>query len=180
MDAPRNYFRLCSSCKKPLAFERPYYRCSVSTCNRPRTELTFCSVSCFDAHVPVVRHRDAWAEEAVAPSRADWEADQAELAASERAASAMSRPAAEPERGERRIVGVAGRPSGSVALQSAGVPRDILIVTSKLKAYIRARSGLNTSDGVMDVLSDIVRELCDAAIQKAAADGRKTVMDRDF
>jgi histone H3/H4 len=63
---------------------------------------------------------------------------------------------------------------------SEGVPRDVLIVASKLKAYIRARSGLNTSDGVIDALSDIVRELCDAAIGKAAADGRKTVMDRDF
>jgi histone H3/H4 len=39
---------------------------------------------------------------------------------------------------------------------------------------------MNTSDGVMDVLSDIVRELCDGAIRKAAQEGRKTVMDRDF
>jgi len=180
MDAPRTHFRLCSSCKKPLPFERPYYRCSVSTCNRPRTELTFCSVSCFDAHVPVVRHRDAWAEEDVAPTRAQWEAEQAEQAASERALAEVSRPPADAARTERRIVGVGARPQGPVALESAGLPRDTLIVASKLKAYVRARSGLNTSDGVMDVLSDIVRELCDAAIQKAASDGRKTVLDRDF
>ena len=179
MDAPRTHFRLCSSCKKPLLFDRPYYRCSVSTCNRARTELTFCSVNCFDAHVPVVRHRDAWAEEALAPSRAEWEAEQAEQAAAERAISTMSRPATE-DRGERRIVGVGTPARGPVPLQSAALPRDTLIVASKLKGYIRARSGMNTSDSAMDVLSDIVRELCDAAIQKAAAEGRKTVLDRDF
>jgi histone H3/H4 len=39
---------------------------------------------------------------------------------------------------------------------------------------------MNTSDGVVEVLSDIVRELCDRAIEQAAKDGRKTVMDRDF
>lgn len=39
---------------------------------------------------------------------------------------------------------------------------------------------MNTSGGVMDVLSDYVRVLCDRAIDNARADGRKTVMDRDF
>jgi histone H3/H4 len=39
---------------------------------------------------------------------------------------------------------------------------------------------MNTSDGVMEALSDIVRELCDAAVQRAAEDGRKTLMARDF
>jgi len=39
---------------------------------------------------------------------------------------------------------------------------------------------MNTSDGVLDVLSDSVRALCDEAIRSAQRDGRKTVMDRDF
>jgi histone H3/H4 len=30
------------------------------------------------------------------------------------------------------------------------------------------------------VLSDQIRKICDAAIQVAQADGRKTVLDRDF
>jgi len=60
------------------------------------------------------------------------------------------------------------------------VPEDVLLVVSKLKAYIRARSGMNTSATVNDVLSDLVRGLCDEAIQQAAADERKTVMGRDF
>jgi len=45
---------------------------------------------------------------------------------------------------------------------------------------VRARSGMNTSDSAIEALSDIVREVADKAIQRAAADGRKTVMDRDF
>ena len=67
-----------------------------------------------------------------------------------------------------------------VALNENDLPRDILIVASQLKQYIRARFGMNTSDGVMTALSDIVRHLYDQAIRNAAADERKTVMDRDF
>ena len=177
METERTYFRLCSSCKRELPFHAPYYTCSVSTCNRKRMGLTFCSVACFEAHVPMIRHREAWAEEQRAPSRDQWLKEQAEEAVEESAAAAPATANAEPRR-DRRIVG-AGAPERSVELQQ-GVPRDVLIVASKLKAYIRARSGMNTSDGAMDVLSDIVRELCDGAIRKAASEGRKTVMDRDF
>lgn len=60
------------------------------------------------------------------------------------------------------------------------IPREALIVVSKLKAYIKNRSGFNTSDAVMDVLSDHLRRLCDLAIDNASVDGRKTVLDRDF
>jgi len=60
------------------------------------------------------------------------------------------------------------------------LPLDVLVVVSKLKAYVKARSGMNTSDGVTDVLSAKLRKLCDAAIEVAQADGRKTVLDRDF
>jgi histone H3/H4 len=57
---------------------------------------------------------------------------------------------------------------------------EVLIVASKLKNYIRAKSGMNTSASVLGVLSDKVRQLCDQAIENARADGRKTVKDRDF
>lgn len=60
------------------------------------------------------------------------------------------------------------------------VPREVLVVVSKLKAYIRARSGFNTSDAVVDVLSDHLRKVCDRAIEQATTEGRKTVLDRDF
>jgi histone H3/H4 len=57
---------------------------------------------------------------------------------------------------------------------------EVLVVASKLKNYIRAKSGMNTSASVLEVLSGKVRQLCDQAIENARADGRKTVKDRDF
>ena len=155
-------FKLCSECKKPIAFSADYYRCSVSTCNRKRTGLFFCSVSCWDAHVPMMRHRDAWAEKVKAPTREEY---LAELAEEEKAAE-MSEEADK----ARRIVG----------LSDDGLPKDVLVVVSKLKAYVKARSGMSTSDGAIDVLSAHLRKLCDQAIRHAGTAGRKTVMDRDF
>jgi hypothetical protein len=162
-----------------LPFEGRYYVCSVSTCNRKRMGLTFCSLPCFEAHVPMARHREAWAEELHAPTRAQWEDDQADAEVDEQAA--VPRAPRAVEQPVRRIVGVAAAPGPTAtALSDRDLPHDVLIVVSKLKAYVRARSGMNTSDSAVEVLSDIVRELCDGAIRKAAADGRKTVLDRDF
>jgi histone H3/H4 len=58
--------------------------------------------------------------------------------------------------------------------------KDILVVVSKLKNYIRSVSGMSTSANVAPKLSDAIRRLCDQAIEKTKLDGRKTVMDRDF
>ena len=57
---------------------------------------------------------------------------------------------------------------------------EVLVVVSKLKNYIRNRAGMNTAGSVAPRLSDIIRNLCDEAVERARADGRKTVMDRDF
>jgi histone H3/H4 len=57
---------------------------------------------------------------------------------------------------------------------------EVLVVASKLKNYIRSKSGMNTSSAVMEALSNKIRQLCDQAIENAKSDGRKTVMDRDF
>jgi histone H3/H4 len=57
---------------------------------------------------------------------------------------------------------------------------EVLVVVSKLKGYIRTKSGMNTSGNVAPALSDIIRGLCDQAIERARKAGRKTVMDRDF
>ncbi|MDR3608300.1 MAG: hypothetical protein P4M08_13095 [Oligoflexia bacterium] len=57
---------------------------------------------------------------------------------------------------------------------------EVLVVASKLKAYIRTKSGMNTSSAVMDAVSRKIRVLCDQAIENAKSEGRKTVMDRDF
>jgi len=64
--------------------------------------------------------------------------------------------------------------------EQSDAPREVLIVVSKLKTYIKTNAGMNTSDGVVDVLSERVRALCDDAIRNARSDGRKTVMARDF
>lgn len=65
-------------------------------------------------------------------------------------------------------------------IDSTTSDKDVLIVVSKLKNYIRATSDMNTSGNVADKLSEIIRSLCQQAINNAKNDGRKTVMDRDF
>src|SRR5438874_1818406 len=90
MTAEPAFWKRCSTCKKALPFESVYWECNVSTCNRPRTALAFCSVPCWDAHVPTLRHRDAWAEERRSPRREEWERQQREEATrSGRAAGRM-------------------------------------------------------------------------------------------
>ena len=79
------------------------------------------------------------------------------------------------ERGRRRIVRT--QPSGAVSRDTSA---EVLIVASRLKEYIRARSGFNTSDRVLSPLSNIVRRLCDEAIRNASREGRMTVLDRDI
>ncbi len=64
--------------------------------------------------------------------------------------------------------------------QETSGEKEVLIVASKLKNYIRTKSGMNTSGTVVDALSEKVRAFCDQAIENAKRDGRKTVMDRDF
>jgi histone H3/H4 len=58
--------------------------------------------------------------------------------------------------------------------------QEVLVVISKLKNYIRDASGMNTAGNVAPKLSDMIRSLCDQAIENARKDGRKTIMDRDF
>ena len=58
--------------------------------------------------------------------------------------------------------------------------KEVLVVASKVKSYIREKSQMNTSAAVMEVLSEKVRALCDQAIENANRDGRKTVKDRDI
>lgn len=148
-------FRVCSTCRTPIAYGAKYFRCSVSTCNQKRTALYFCSVPCWDAHVPDARHRDAWAEEVVAPSGPSPET-----------------PAV------RKIVGAKPAETAAAA-PSAEDDADILVVVSRFKKYVADRSGMNTSAGVMPVLSKHLRALADRAIREAEANGRKTVLDRD-
>lgn len=148
-----NYWRKCSTCKKEIAFNSTYQKCSVSTCRKN----VYCSVTCWDVHNPIMNHKSAWAEEEKAPSK------EASIA--------------EQKREPKRIIVSNSKPSTQ---QNSNYPKDILIVASKLKAYVKERYDMNTSAGVMDKLSDLVRELADQAVSNAKNEGRKTLMDRDF
>lgn len=177
----------CTECKSDIPFGGKHYLCSVSTCKRSKMRLVFCSVVCWDSHLSTVRHREAWAEDAVAPSREVW---QRELAA--QAADAEPRRTEPPPHGAktagpstsvvRRVVGEAS-PQVAASLEgltlSDVTDRDVLIVVSKMKKYIKDRSGFNVSDAIAEGLSDHVRLVCDDAIRNAARDERKTVLERD-
>ncbi|HIG00506.1 MAG TPA: hypothetical protein EYQ66_04245 [Myxococcales bacterium] len=167
-------WKKCSACKKPIDFQVVYYVCNVSTCNRKRTGLQFCDVSCWEVHLPVARHRESWAEERRSPSRAE---------AARQAAAEASGEA--PPRKPRRIIAdkpaarsVTASPRGMSAQSAA--PEEVLIVASRLKEFVRASSGYKTSERVLGPLSDIVREVAEEAIRNARADGRMTVLDRDI
>jgi hypothetical protein len=168
---------LCSACRKEISFGAVHWVCSVSTCNRSRTRLVFCSVPCWDSHVATFNHRDAWAVEARAPSREEHARDErdADEIRSPPSASPSPRPAPAPPFPSGSVTAHAGGP----ALSSSYEHDDVLIVVSKMKKYIRDRSGMNTSDAVAEALGDHVRSACDDAIRNAARDGRKTVLDRD-
>jgi len=166
------YFRQCTTCKKPIAFGASYMQCSVSTCNRSKLAQFFCTLACWDAHLPEARHRDAWAEPMKAPTREAFLREQQEEHDRETRSTARERAVSEEAEKRRRIIGA--------SVSAEELPEDVLVVVSKLKAYVKARSGMNTSDGVVDVLSSKIRKLCDAAIEVAHAEGRKTVLDRDF
>lgn len=176
---PEDTWHPCSACKKPIAYGDTYYTCSVSTCNRARTALHFCTVSCWEVHLPVARHREAWAEEQTAPSRQqaarEAQAKEAKEAKAAKAAKPGTGAGASASRAPRRIV-----PEAKPATPKPGdVPEEVLIVASRLKDYVRAISGFNTSERVLGPLSEIVRRACAEAVQNARAEGRKTILDRD-
>jgi hypothetical protein len=146
-----NTWRPCGSCKEPIVLGAKYYLCGISTCRKS----VYCSLPCFDDHASVFRHKDAWAEERVVKKNSE----QDNITSPSKIATV------------RRVT-----PSNKAETQP-----DVLVVASKLKDYIRSRSGgLSTSASVLERLSDMIRMQCDKAIERALQDGRKTVMERDF
>lgn len=144
----------CSVCKKAIPYSGRWYKCSVSTCNSARLSLVFCSMACWDAHLPTLNHRSGvWATEERAPAPES---------------SVVTVKAGD---AERRLV----RPP-----QTAAEPEEVLIIASRLKEFVRTKSDFNTSADVMEVLSDLVREATIDAIAHARTEGRRTVMARDF
>ncbi|MGF1508803.1 MAG: hypothetical protein ACFB9M_04785 [Myxococcota bacterium] len=152
-------WRKCSTCKSPILTGEIHFVCSVSTCTRRGTDFVFCSVNCWDAHVPMMRHKEAYALEKTSPRELE---------------PAPSQPT-HSEGVRRRTVSTPKTEASSKEELSA----EVLVIASKVKAYIKDRSGLNVSAGVMDALSAHVRALCDASIRQARHAERKTVMERD-
>ncbi len=157
----QNFWRKCIVCKNEIAFRAKYYKCSVSSCDKKRAPAQFCSVSCWDVHRSVMNHKSAGADEYTSPSKEKWAQEQ------------MNSP-------KVRVV----RPQSSqekITSTSSDMSSDeVLVVVSKLKAFVKEAFDLNTSADVIPVLSDVLRNECQKASQSAHRDGRKTLMARDF
>ena len=65
-------------------------------------------------------------------------------------------------------------------MNDANDSKEVLVVVSKLKNYIKSSAGMNTSGNVAPAISEMIRKMCDRAVENAKGDGRKTLMDRDF
>lgn len=150
MASPDTIWKNCSSCKGPIRYSSKYWICNVSTCNRKRLPQRFCSVSCWDAHVPMMNHRDSWALEKWVPSKEEAE-----------------NPAPSSHSGKEKKKGLGG-------------DDEILVIASRLKSYIKEQSGMSTSATVFPVLSDWLRRQSHLAIEKARQSDRKTILDRDL
>ena len=170
-------WRRCSACKTDIPLGGLHYVCSVSTCNRKRTGLVFCSVDCWEIHLPTERHREAWAVEARAPKTREPEEKPAprKPASKTSPASGAAAPKSSPTVIRRRRDGA---PPNAV-IHGDPAETEILVVASRLKQYVKQASGFNTSDRVLPVLSTALRKICDEAIENARRAERLTVLDRD-
>src|SRR5690606_7637914 len=106
-------WKKCNSCKGDIPYQGKYFTCSVSSCNQKPFNYVFCSVSCFERHLPGARHKDAAAINEVAPKY--------QAASQSSVAATSSAP-------NRRIVSPTPSTSSSTANQN--LPNDILIVVS--------------------------------------------------
>ena len=125
-------------------------------------------MACWDVHRAMMNHRSAWAEEARAPDRKSYLAEQD-------GDDSMD------EREPRRRVVADAQPSGAqlTAASAAEIEVDTLVVVSKVKKLIKDQSDFNTSQCCIDALTKKVVDECRKAIEQARIAGRKTVMGRD-
>ncbi len=57
---------------------------------------------------------------------------------------------------------------------------NILVVTSKIKKFMKERAEFNTSAEFLEALSQKVEKICLDAVEQAKGDKRKTVKSRDL
>ncbi len=62
--------------------------------------------------------------------------------------------------------------------KSSKKSRDVLVVASKVKGYIKAKN-MNTSADAIGALSEQLYDILDAATARTKANGRKTVKAQD-
>lgn len=58
-------------------------------------------------------------------------------------------------------------------------PGEILVINSKMKAYISSK-GMNSSGDLAEAVSDELRKMIDRAIERCKEHGKKTVGPRDL
>ena len=157
----KEVWKSCSSCRKPIHYGQRRFICSVSTCQTTRHFPRFCP-SDAGTHVAVVNHRQRLGGEVYAPKEPPISArmPQGGGDSDELRARLMRQMAADKKKGSET--------------------KDVLIVASKLKKYIKDRADMNCSADVLEALSDVVRLAANDAIDRARVDGRKTVKARDF
>lgn len=153
-------WKKCSSCKAPINYGTKYFVCSVSTCNSKRTGYVFCSIGCFDQHIPMARHKSAGAEELRAPDKPE---------------NLM-----EPGEPRRKRIIPSQKKLSEPSHKQKSKGGEALIIASRLKDFVNSQSEYNTSASVIDALSDHVRHVVMQAIDNAREDGRKTVMEQDL
>src|SRR5690348_9128756 len=95
-DMEEVFWKKCSACKKSIPFDSKYYICSVSTCTGQRTGYSFCSVDCWEVHVPGARHKDAGALERRSPKKGAAESESTtgtrRIVVTSQSSSAQARP----------------------------------------------------------------------------------------
>ncbi len=160
MDMTQNFWKKCSSCKKPISLNSKYYECSVSTCTGERTGYVFCSIPCFEVHLPGARHRSAGAVEKKSPMTVSPVNEAPKRIIVQNSATSTTAP--------------------NTQLKKSSMENEVLVVVSKMKQYIKDVSDMNTSEDVNQVISHMIRIQLDRAIEQARREGRKTVMARDF
>jgi len=58
-------------------------------------------------------------------------------------------------------------------------PKDVLVVASKVKAYVKSKGMMSSSDAVT-ALNDVVYSVLDAAIERTKTNKRSTVKPQDL
>ena len=114
------YWRKCGTCKKEILWGSAYQKCSISSCRK----FAYCSVDCWSVHDSVMGHVNAHAVEERAPLN-------------------------ENKTSKRRIIVSQPRSHNETSKLGHKFERDVLIVASKLKKYVKDRHDLNTSNNVL-------------------------------